>query len=79
MSNREDGHNCYTTGDAEARTWFDRQWAVWPERVDEKCTTNLSFLHGGVLAYRAEHGRDPGMSGMLRSNVEWLDRNGAKP
>lgn len=75
--NRETGRNLYAVGDADTRSWFERQWAMWPERADERMTTNLSLHHGGVTAYRAEHGSDPKMSAEFRSNVEWLDRNAA--
>lgn len=69
-----EGRNCYATGAPEQRAWFERQWRIWPERADQRYTTNLSFHHGGVQAFRAEHGREPAMSRDFRSNVEWLDR-----
>lgn len=72
---REDGRSCYADGDS--RDWFERQWAAWPTRVDQRYTTNISFLYGGVLAFRAEHGRDPKMSRDFASHVKWHDQHGA--
>lgn len=72
--NREDGRSCYASGDAECRTWFERQWHIWPERQHPERTTNLSFHHGGVQAFRAAHGHEPAMSEQFASNVAWLDR-----
>ena len=73
--NEIDGANCYAEGDAKIRNWFERQWAAWPERVDEKKTTNISWLYGGVKAYRVEHGRDPTFSEGMAYNVKFLDRH----
>lgn len=76
--NIADGNSHYMTGGTDARVWFERQWAMWPERADERYTTNLSFHYGAVQAFRAEHGREPTLSKQFRSNVEWLDRNAAR-
>lgn len=73
--NREDGYNHWTNGGDEARDWFERQWRAWPKRVDERYTTNISFLYGGVLAYAAEHGEKPAMSDSFKSNVSYYEKN----
>lgn len=72
--NRNQGRSLYATGDAETRAWFECQWAIWPTRADERFTTNLSFHHGGVIAYREEHGRSPEMSRQFRENAAYLDK-----
>lgn len=72
--NRRDGWHGYATGSSEDRGWFERQWAVWPTRADQRRTANTSFHHGAIQAFRAEHGRDPAMSKALRSWVDLLDR-----
>lgn len=72
--NRTDGAELYRNGDAATREWFERQWSIWPARADSAKTTNLSFHHGGVHAFREAHGREPTMSRSFRDNVEWLDR-----
>lgn len=74
-ANQATGQHLYAAGDAETRQWFERQWSIWPQRADERLTTNLSLHYGGVLAYRLEHGRDPKMSRDFASNVTWLDGN----
>jgi hypothetical protein len=71
--NRKTGRHLYEVGDQETRDWFERQWRIWPARADERLTTNLSLLHGGVTMYREMHGYDPIMSDDLAMNVEWLD------
>jgi len=71
-SNRETGQRLYAMGGVETRAWFERQWAMWPRRADERLTTNLSLHHGGVIAYRLEHGKEPEMSRDFASNVKWL-------
>lgn len=76
--NRTEGRACYAAGDAKLRSWFERQWAIWPARADQHRTTNLSFHHGGVLAFREIHGCDPAMSRELKSNVEWFDKQEQK-
>lgn len=73
--NEIDGNCLYATGDADTRAWFCRQWAIWPERADQRFTTNMSFLYGGVVAFRAEHGRDPKMSDQFAANINWYDRH----
>lgn len=77
--NQTDGLSFYASCDMEAREWFARQWRIWPKRADEANTTNISFLYGGVLAYREEHGRDPDMSADYRSHVAYLDRCATPP
>jgi hypothetical protein len=71
--NRKTGRHLYEVGDQETRDWFERQWRIWPARADERLTTNLSLLHGGVTMYREMHSYDPIMSDDLAMNVEWLD------
>lgn len=73
--NQRDGWHHYATGDKETRAWFERQWAIWPQRADQRYTTNTSFHYGAVQAFRAEHGRDPVMSTGLRSWVAYLDQD----
>lgn len=73
--NEIDGANHYDDGDAAVRDWFERQWAAWPRRVDERYATNISFLYGGVKAYRVEYGRDPKLSEGMAYNVAYLDRH----
>ena len=75
MSNAFKGQHLYSIGDAETRDWFHRQWKIWPKRADERLTTNISLHYGGVLAYRAEHDRDPEMSKDFASHVAWHDKN----
>lgn len=77
LTNRGEGQLCYATGNAETRAWFERQWMIWPERAHPERTTNLSFHHGGVQAFRAEHSREPEMSESLRSNIAYMDREGS--
>lgn len=72
--NQREGQACYSIGDRETKDWFERQWAVWPERADPRLTTNLSFHYGGVLAYRIEHdGADPPMSSQFKSSIKFLE------
>lgn len=73
--NEIDGANHYDDGGPKTRNWFERQWSAWPKRVDERYTTNISFLYGGVKAYRVEHGRDPELSEGMAYNVQFLDRH----
>lgn len=72
--NRNDGYLVYkengTIGD---RDWFHRQWTMWPKRADTRLTTNLSFHHGGVMAYREIHGTEPEMSLDMTPNIAVLD------
>ncbi|HIV77305.1 MAG TPA: hypothetical protein H9899_07255 [Candidatus Sphingomonas excrementigallinarum] len=75
--NRAEGKDHYATGDAETRAWFEDQWKRWPTRVHQERTTNISFHHGGVLAFREIHGRDPELSRDFRGHVAWLDKHGA--
>ncbi len=69
------GQSCYSLGDAETRSWFERQWGMWPIRADERLTTNVSFHYGGVVAFRMEHNKEPQMSRDFRSHVDWHDRH----
>lgn len=73
--NQLDGANHYADGDVAAKLWFARQWAAWPKRVDERYTTNISFLYGGLTAYRVEHGCEPKLSEQFASNVAYLDKH----
>ncbi|WP_398457828.1 hypothetical protein [Sphingomonas albertensis] len=77
--NETEGRVLYFGGDMETRDWFERQWAAWPKRVDEANTTNISFLYGGVTAYRAENLANPEMSADFRTHVDWLDRHATHP
>lgn len=72
--NCTDGKDCYSNGDAETCVWFERQWQIWPTRAHPDRTTNLSFHHGGVLAFREANGHDPKMSRDFASQVARLDR-----
>lgn len=78
MSNISNGQYLYSVGDADAKAWFHRQWQIWPERADERLTTNIGLHYGGVLAYRIEHGTDPEMSKDFASHVAWHDKNNSK-
>jgi len=77
--NQTEGYELYMSGDQESRDWFERQWQMWPKRADERNTTNLSFLYGGVLGHRALHARNPSMSDDFFDNVTWLDRHTLPP
>ena len=71
--NQNDGYALYADGDHKTRLWFLTQWRIWPKRADERFTTNISFLTGGVLAYRAlNEGRDPPMSPDFQHAVEFV-------
>lgn len=72
--NRGEGYEYYKIGGERARLWFEEQWRIWPNRAHPQRTTNLSYHHGAVNAYREVHGRDPGMSDQFKSNVAYLDR-----
>lgn len=76
--NERQGQYLYASGDAETKDWFHRQWKIWPERADERLTTNVSLHYGGVVAYRIEHGADPEMSADFAAHVAWHDRMAAK-
>ncbi|GAM01722.1 hypothetical protein SP5_068_00900 [Sphingomonas parapaucimobilis NBRC 15100] len=75
MSNRDEGREHYANSDDSTRLWFERQWAIWPERADERFTTNMSFHYGGVCAFREANGCDPVMSKDFASHVAWHDRH----
>lgn len=68
------GTYLYTYGDEETRQWFAKQWKMWPERADERLTTNLSLHYGGVVAFRAINSSEPEMSDQFREGVRVLDR-----
>lgn len=74
--NYADGHVAYSTGDTETRDWFQRQWAAWPERVDDRYTTNMTFHRGAIAAFREETGREATMSADLAANIRYFDRKG---
>lgn len=74
MDNRTDGRSTYLVGEGDTRDWFERQWRAWPERVDQRLTTNIQFLYGAVLAFRAEHNREPELSASLAYHVRSHDR-----
>lgn len=76
--NQTTGQYLYAAGDAETRAWFERQWAIWPDRADEKLTTNISFHYGGVQAYRIEHGKEPELSSQFASCIKAHDREIAR-
>lgn len=73
-TNRMQGRECYAKSDAERRAWFEYQWKIWPIRAHDARTTNLSYHHGGVQAYREIHGSDPAMSDSLAENIAFLDK-----
>jgi len=75
MSNSTEGYNHYINGGNEARSWFEHQWTIWPERADDRYTTNLTFHYGGVQAFRSQHGEDPEMSDQFKSCVHWQDKH----
>jgi len=77
--NQIEGRYHYLAGTAKDREWFEWQWMIWPKRADERKTTNLSFLYGGVTGYRTLAGRDPQTSADLRTHVDWLDRHQLHP
>lgn len=72
--NQNDGYALYADGDQATCVWFLKQWRIWPKRADEKNTTNISFLMGGVLAYRNENGRDPPLSPGFQNAVEFVTK-----
>lgn len=76
--NRTIGTNLYLTGDAETRAWFEKQWRIWPQRADDRLTTNIALHYGGVVAYRQLHGREPELSRDFQSHVTWHDRQAAR-
>ncbi len=71
------GKRCYLRGNTKTQQWFQKQWAMWPKRADIAFTTNLSFHHGGIQAFREQHGCDPDMSSDLAANIKYLDGNPA--
>jgi hypothetical protein len=75
-SNQADGRNCYIEDKSGDRDWFKEQWRVWPTRCNPNNTINISFLYGGILAFRElNDGKDPELSKDLKSHVTWLDKN----
>jgi hypothetical protein len=77
--NETTGQYLYAAGDAETRNWFHRQWAIWPERADERLTTNLAFHRGAMAAYEIERGEKPHMSAELKVSAGMLDRLASPP
>ena len=75
--NQAEGLAHFATADDDTRLWFIDQWSMWPRRADQRKTTNISFLYGGVLAYRARYKTDPAMSDDFRSHVDWHDKHPA--
>lgn len=76
MGSKTEGRDHYINS-PNSRSWYHRQWKIWPERADDSYTTSLSFHYGGVMAYRElNEGKNPEMSGHLQANVEWLDKRG---
>lgn len=71
--NVEEGRKLYAVGDAETRDWFERQLRAWPVRVNERLTTNISLLYGGVLGYRDVHGHEPRYSRAFAQHVRFFD------
>lgn len=72
MGNVAEGKSCYLE-DPDTRQWFIKQWKHWPTRVDERYTTNISFLYGGILAYRELTGLEPEVSEDYSYSVKWMD------
>ena len=68
------GRNLYAQGDAETRQWFERQWSIWPKRANDTLTTNISLHYGGVVQFRAEHGREPALSEQFADCVAYHDK-----
>jgi hypothetical protein len=73
-NNQTEGRYLYRVGDAEARALFERQWVIWPDRADERLTTNISFHYGAIIAYRREFGKEPVLSNNLVPYVAILDK-----
>lgn len=73
--NISEGRSLYLE-DKDSRPWFVKQWKHWPTRVDERYTTNISFLYGGILAYRELTNLEPEVSKEYAYCVEWLDDHG---
>ena len=71
--NEREGYDLYVDASPNVRGWFEAQWRIWPRRVDERHTTNLSFHYGAIRAYRKEHRQEPVVSSDLRSNINYLD------
>ncbi len=74
-ANLKEGQYLYAAGDQETREWFHKQWRIWPERADQRLTTNISLHTGGVIAFRIEHGKDPEMSKAFRGHVDYLTKD----
>lgn len=71
--NTKDGRECYLNEPGDTRAWFENQWRLWPARVDEDRTCNISFHYGGILAYREVHKRNPKVSPYLKTHIDMLD------
>ena len=76
--NESEGWICFRN-EPDTRAWFREQWKRWPERVDERYTTNISFLYGALMAFRHLHKSDPPISRAFREQVEWLDNYPVNP
>lgn len=74
VDNETDGYLLYKEGKEDTNSWFHKQWKHWPERVDSNNTTNLSFLYGGIRAYREINKKEPELSKDLKSSIEFLDK-----
>jgi len=72
--NETDGYSLYKEGEEETLSWFHKQWKHWPTRVNPNNTTNLSFLYGGIRAYRELHDKEPELSEDLSSSIKYLDK-----
>lgn len=74
VDNETDGYTLYKEGNNDTNAWFHEQWKKWPTRVNPANTTNLSFLYGGIRAYRELNNKDPEISKDLASNIKFLDK-----
>lgn len=72
MNSMDEGKQCYLK-DSTTHAWFSDQWQAWPERVNEQFTTNISFLYGGVLAYRELFDKEPILSKEFIVHVNYFD------
>ena len=80
MSNNvRDGIECFNTAfwnrDSDTISWFEDQWKIWPKRARAENTTNISFLYGGLLAYRVFNIAEPELSSEYKTHVEWMDNH----
>lgn len=70
--NQAEGHAQYLM-EEDSRPWFLEQLKQWPKRVNDKYTTNISYLYGGVLAHRELYGITPDMSKDYANCLKWMD------